>query len=64
MRKRQDKVTEAVQIPCPCRDNAGLCIIGGMCQPLPACIKILNEPSKVPLRKVYIVLESGGVWEG
>lgn len=53
------------ELDCPCRDpKTQMCVAGGYCNPLPVCIEILNTPSKVPLKKVYIMLDSGGVWEG
>jgi hypothetical protein len=50
---------------CPCKDSKGVCIaVHKPCEPLAACVKILVEPLNLPLKKVYIVLDSGGIWEG
>lgn len=53
------------ELDCPCGDpRTFLCVAGGICKPNPGCIRLLNKPSNVPLKKVYILLDSGGMLEG
>lgn len=57
-------VTEMLN-KCPCKDSAGICVaVNKPCEPLVNCLKILAKPSNVPLKKVYIMLDSGGILEG